>query len=58
MSFPRRRESRFPSGHYANGKLCRAQKFIMIGIIGLLCEEVDDAIRNRFRETVLERVVP
>jgi hypothetical protein len=35
MSFPRRRESRFPSGHYANGKLCRAQKFIMIGIIAL-----------------------
>jgi len=33
MSFPRRRESRFPSGHYSDGKLCRAQKFIMIGII-------------------------
>ena len=32
MSFPRRRESRFPSGHYADGKLCRAQKLIMIGI--------------------------
>jgi hypothetical protein len=29
---PRERESRFPSGHYANGKLCRAQKFIMIGM--------------------------
>jgi len=36
MSFPRRRESRFPSGHYANGKSCRAQKFIMIGITRIL----------------------
>jgi hypothetical protein len=57
MSFPRRRESRFPSGHYANGKLCRAQKFIMIGIktvalqIRLLCyygTEWLGCVANRF----------